>query len=173
MTIAVPSQAIDAQLLATVTQFLGLEARLLDEGREDEWLELLDDEVLYVVPIRQATVPRANEVDHAAFRLRDTKAHVRTRIERLHTGHAYSEIPPSRTLRMVGSIEITGVQADVVSVTSAVLVYRQRGIDAHFDLIPARRYDRIRISAHGPRLLSREVVLTETSVATPNLGIFL
>lgn len=157
-----------------MTQFLAHEARLLDEGREEEWYELLDDDLLYELPIRQATEPRANEVDRTAWRLRDTKAHVRTRIDRLNTGIAYSEIPPSRTLRLVGSIEIEATdRPDVLRVYSAVLVYRQRGIDPYFTLIPVRRTDLLRLAPGGVRLLAREIVPTETSLETPNLGVFL
>ncbi|MGY2876415.1 N,N-dimethyl phenylurea N-demethylase beta subunit [Marmoricola sp. URHA0025 HA25] len=165
---------VDPELLATVTQFLALEAKLLDEGREEDWLELLDEELLYVVPIRLATENRADEIQRGAFRIRDTKYHVRMRLQRLGTGHAYSEIPPSRTMRLVGSVLVQRTaEADVVDVTSALLVYRQRGIDDHFDLIPCRRNDTLRLTAEGPRLLTREVVLTEVGIATPNLGIFL
>jgi N,N-dimethyl phenylurea N-demethylase beta subunit len=165
---------VDPELLATVTQFLALEAKLLDEGREEDWLQLLDEELLYVVPIRLATENRADEIQRGAFRIRDTKYHVRMRLQRLGTGHAYSEIPPSRTMRLVGSVLVQRTaEADVVDVTSALLVYRQRGIDDHFDLIPCRRNDTLRLTAEGPRLLTREVVLTEVGIATPNLGIFL
>lgn len=166
--------AVDPAMYAMASQFLAHEARLLDEGREEEWFELLDDDLLYTVPVRQATEPRANEVNRSAFRLRDTKAHVRTRINRAHTGHAYSEIPPSRTLRIVGSVEVAATdRADVTAVHSSLLLYRQRGIDVHFDLIPCRRNDLLRITGAGPRLLSREVILTETSLKTANLGVFL
>jgi len=164
---------VDVELLATVTQFLGLEAKLLDEGREDDWLELLDEELLYVVPIRLATENRADEIQHDAFRIRDTKYHVRTRLQRLATGKAYSEIPPSRTMRLVGSIVVEGVQGDVVRVSSSLLLYRQRGIDEHFDLIPCRRNDTLRRTGDGLKLLTREVILTEVGIATPNLGVFL
>jgi 3-phenylpropionate/cinnamic acid dioxygenase small subunit len=165
---------VDADLLATVTQFLALEAKLLDEGREEEWLDLLDEELLYVIPIRLATENRADEIQRGAFRTRDTKYHVRTRLQRLATGNAYSEIPPSRTMRLVGSVLVQRTaEADVVEANSALLVYRQRGTDDHFDLIPCRRNDTLRLTAEGPRLLTREVVLTEVGLATPNLGIFL
>ncbi|MBU6529596.1 aromatic-ring-hydroxylating dioxygenase subunit beta [Streptomyces mayonensis] len=157
-----------------VAQFLAHEARLLDEAREEEWFELLDDDLLYTVPSRQSTAPRDTEVDRSAWRIRDTKAHIRTRLARQNTGHAYSEVPPSRTMRLVGSIEVRETsEADVVEAYSALLLYRQRGIDVHFDLIPCRRNDRIRLTAAGPRLLSREVILTETSLKTANLGVFL
>lgn len=77
-------------------------------------------------------------------------------------------------MRMVGSIDIEETdRPDVVAVRSAVLLYRQRGIDPHFDLLPYRRYDTLRSTAEGLRLLSREIILTEVSLATPNLGLFL
>lgn len=169
-----PAAPVDAELIATVTQFLGLEAKILDEGREEDWLDLLDEDLLYTVPVRLATEDRSDEVQPGAFRIRDTKYHVRTRIKRLATGNAYSEIPPSRTMRLVGSVVVARTEdADVVAVSSSLLVYRQRGIDDHYDLVPCRRNDRLRLTADGPRLLRREVVLTEVSIITPNLGIFL
>ena len=77
-------------------------------------------------------------------------------------------------LRLVGSILATPTERpDVISVSSSLLVYRQRGIDAHFDLIPCRRNDELRLTADGPRLLSREIILTEVALGTPNLGVFL
>ncbi|MUL78978.1 aromatic-ring-hydroxylating dioxygenase subunit beta [Mycolicibacterium sp. CBMA 226] len=164
----------NAELQHVATQFLSLESKLLDEAREEDWFHLLDPELLYVIPIRQSTEQRSDEVNRNAFRVRDTLAHVRLRIDRLATGNAYSEIPPSRTMRLVGSVlaRQTG-RDDVIAVSSAVLLYRQRGIDPHYDLIPYRRNDELRITADGARLLSREILLTEVSVATPNLGLFL
>lgn len=157
-----------------VSQFLALEAKLLDEGREVEWLDLLDEDLIYLIPIRQATYPRSNEVDRSAFRVRDTKAHIRARVDRIDTGHAYSEVPPSRTMRLVGSVCVEqSAHSDVVKVSSSLLLYRQRGIDPHYDLIPCRRNDELRRVSSGFRLLSREVILTETSLVTPNLGVFL
>lgn len=166
--------AVDPATYTLAAQFLAHEARLLDEGRDEEWLDLLDDELIYAIPVRQAALPLSEEVNRNAWRVRDTKAHIVTRVKRGDKGHAYSEVPPSRTSRLVGSVEVarTG-QADVIAVYSTLLVYRQRGIDVHFDLIPARRNDLIRLTADGPRLLSREVILTETSLKTPNLGVFL
>ena len=165
---------VDTELQNIATQFLALESKLLDEAREEDWYQLLDPELLYVIPIRQATEQRSDEVNRAAFRVRDTLAHVRLRIDRLSTAKAYSEIPPSRTMRLVGSVLARQTDRDdVIAVSSAVLLYRQRGIDPHFDLIPYRRNDELRITAAGPRLLSREILLTEVAIATPNLGLFL
>ncbi|MBH0121934.1 phenylpropionate dioxygenase [Rhodococcus sp. CX] len=171
---AATTNTVDHATYTAVAQFLAHEARLLDEGREQEWFELLDDDLLYTVPSRQSTEPRSAEINRNAWRIRDTKAHVRTRIARQNTGKAYSEVPPSRTMRLVGSIEVAATtEPDVVEAHSSLLLYRQRGIDVHFDLIPCRRNDRIRLTDAGPRLLAREVILTETSIKTANLGVFL
>ncbi|MFC3574218.1 aromatic-ring-hydroxylating dioxygenase subunit beta [Streptomyces yaanensis] len=82
--------------------------------------------------------------------------------------------PSSRTLRVVGSILARPTDDPaVVAVSSSLLLYRQRGIDPHFDLVPCRRNDLIRLTEEAPRLLSREVILTEVTLATPNLGVLL
>jgi len=39
--------------------------------------------------------------------------------------------------------------------------------------VPCRRNDLIRLTEEAPRLLSREVILTEVTLATPNLGVLL
>jgi 3-phenylpropionate/cinnamic acid dioxygenase small subunit len=159
---------------STIEQFLGTEARLLDEGDLEGWYLLLDDEMYYETPIRVSTELPRDEVIRGAFRIRDDKAAIRTRIDRYNTGMAYSEVPPSRTLRLVGSIEVRATdQPGIYAVASALVLYRQRGIDPYFDLIPARRNDLISITPTGARLQRREVILTETSLATPNLGLFL
>jgi len=164
----------DPELQHLATQFLALESKLLDEANEEDWFKLLDPGLIYTIPIRQATEKRSDEVDRTAYRVRDTLAHVRLRIDRLATSQAYSEIPPSRTMRLVGSVLARRTdQEDVISVSSAVLLYRQRGIDPHFDLIPYRRNDELRLTADGPRILRREILLTEVAIATPNLGLFL
>jgi len=158
---------------AEISQFLGHEARLLDENRLDEWLELLDPAIVYEIPIRLAGARGgANEFPQGAYRVRDTFEMISKRIERLATGEAWAETPPSRTVRLVGSIVIQPVDATVYAVDSALMVYRQRAQDEVADLIPARRLDRVRIDAGGCKLVRRTIILAETVIKTPNLGIF-
>ena len=87
---------------------------------------------------------------------------------------AHAEVPPSRTLRVIGSVLIEPTeQADVVNVHSATIMYRQRGHDEQGDIIPYRRVDTLKITEQGARLLKRKAVLTEAVLRTPNLGVFL
>jgi N,N-dimethyl phenylurea N-demethylase beta subunit len=160
---------------ARAAQFLALEAKLLDERRFDEWHDMLAEDLSYEVPIRMAIERgKGEEFVEGAHRIHDNKEMVRMRIDRLSSGQAWSENPPSRTVRVVGSVLVAGPpQGAVLDVSSALLLYRQRAAEREWDLIAARRDDRLRITAAGLSLLNRRVLLVETIVSTPNLGVFL
>jgi len=162
------------ELTLMAQEFLATEARLLDERRFREWYALLDDEIVYHVPLRLARLAFEDEVPPGAYRLLDSKRHIETRIKRLETGAAWAETPPSRTLRLVGSLMVeTTDRPDVLVVESAMLMYRQRGHDAPGDVIPVRRRDELRLTSAGLRLLRRDALITEAVLQTPNLGVFL
>lgn len=173
--LAAGSHGIDAAVLDTVRQFLGMESMLLDENRLDEWVGLLDPGFIYEIPIRLAVSRGAtDEYPVGAFRVRDDMPMILKRIERTTTSEGWSEDPPSRTVRNFGSIyvEMTDRPGEY-RVHSSLIVYRQRAVDKVWDLIPARRQDIIRVSAEECRLCHRVVMLAETILQTPNLGIFL
>lgn len=77
------------------------EARLLDERRFDEWLALYVPECLYWVPGTPGGDPRRE----IAFAF-DDRRQLEGRIYRLGTGYAWSQIPPSRTARLVSNVEV-------------------------------------------------------------------
>ncbi|MFQ6330068.1 3-phenylpropionate/cinnamic acid dioxygenase subunit beta [Nocardia sp. CWNU-33] len=160
---------------SSIAEFLAREAALLDDNRLWEWFDLLDDDFTYTVPIRIVLERAAKtDVSPGAYHQRDTKGSLRKRIERLYSGHAWAEDPPSRTTRLVGSVWIEpGHDPTVVCANSALLLYRERGQDAHYDLISARRRDLIKIADGHLRLLERTVNLAHTALNTPNLAVFL
>lgn len=163
---------LEMHLLAQ--EFLATETKLLDERRFREWFALLDDDIVYHVPLRQARLEFDKEVPAGAFRILDTKSHIETRIKRLESGAAWAETPPSRTLRVVGSLIVeTTDRPDVIVAESALLLYRQRGHDDRGDVIPVRRRDHLRLTPAGVRLLRRDALITEAVLTTPNLGVFL
>ncbi|MGK5078750.1 aromatic-ring-hydroxylating dioxygenase subunit beta [Janthinobacterium sp. HLX7-2] len=169
-----PVQIVDAETERAVARFLGREAMLLDERRYWEWFELLDDDIVYEVPLRSVREFGKNEFVANAWRIRDDKGMIETRIKRLFTGSAWAEDPPSRTVRMVGSLFVElSAELDVVKVESALMLYRHRAQDPHGDTIAARRQDRIRFTENGARLLSRTVILADTVLTTPNLAVIL
>lgn len=153
--------------------FLAREAKLLDERRFEEWYATLDDDLTYTVPIRLAKLDYTQEHQPGAYRISDDKGLIRVRIDRLLSGHAWAEVPPSRTLRVVGSVIAQRLGDDRIAVESAMILYRQRGHDNLGDVIPVRREDELRLTADGPRLLKRTAFIAEVVLSTPNLGVFL
>lgn len=165
---------INFELFLEVNDWLATEAKLLDERRFWEWYELLADDLDYHVPLRQSKLSYPDELPANAWRIRDTKTHVSTRIKRMDSGAAWAETPPSRTLRSVGSVQVkpTG-KADEFEVESALLLFRQRGHNEHGDVIPVRRTDLLR-RVDGKLLLAKRYAnVTEAVLMTPNLGVFL
>jgi benzoate/toluate 1,2-dioxygenase beta subunit len=79
------------------------EARLLDERRFDAWLDLYIPECLYWVPGTPGGDPRQEIA--VAF---DDRRQLEGRVYRLGTGYAWSQIPPSRTSRLIANVEVFG-----------------------------------------------------------------
>lgn len=158
----------------SVRQFLGREAMLLDTGRIDEWVGLLDEGIVYEIPLRITARKREDEFPKGAFRMHEDMAMIRKRLERMGTSENWAEDPASRTVRTVGSIFVEADEGDdIYCVHSALTLYRQRALDRAYEWIPARRVDRIRVQADGDcRLVRRTVILAETILQTPNLAIF-
>ena len=163
----------DQETYLIAQAFLAREAKLLDERRFEEWYATLDDDLAYTVPIRQAKLDYAQEHQPGAYRISDDKGLIRVRIDRLLSGHAWAEVPPSRTLRLVGSVIAERLGEDRIAVESAMILYRQRGHDNLGDVVPVRREDELRLTADGPRLFRRTALIAEVVLSTPNLGVFL
>lgn len=83
--------------------FLAMEARLIDEGRFNDWLKLFTDDCLYWVPITPGGGDPTTEVSHAF----DDRRRLTDRVYWLRTGLAFSQIPASRTRRVIGNVETT------------------------------------------------------------------
>ncbi|MEO5845564.1 MAG: aromatic-ring-hydroxylating dioxygenase subunit beta [Caldimonas sp.] len=77
--------------------FVVLEARLLDDKRYDEWLDLWTDDGIYWVPL---TPEQADGIHHNSH-LHEDKLLRELRVERLKSPRAYSQQPPSRALHVL------------------------------------------------------------------------
>jgi benzoate/toluate 1,2-dioxygenase beta subunit len=83
-------------------QFLLHEARLLDDGKFDDWLALFTAEAWYWVP---SEPDQASPVDTVSL-IYDDRRLLETRVRRLASPRMYSQEPRSRTSRMVGNVTI-------------------------------------------------------------------
>ena len=157
-----------------VLEFLYREAELLDTGRLEDWLALLTDDVQYRMPVRltrERTSP-TDRSDEMQF-FWDDRATLELRVRRLRTDFAWAEDPPSRTRHFVSNVRIApGAGADELDVRAYVLVYRNRGDTAGYELISGERRDLLRRVAGGWRLARREVIIDQASLANQNLAIF-
>ena len=99
----------DPALLESCRGMLHQEARLLDEGRFEDWLALFAAECLFWVPGSPGGDPKREIA--VAF---DDHRQLEGRIYRLRTGYAWSQVPPSRTSRIVSNVEAFRGESDAV-----------------------------------------------------------
>jgi len=155
-------------------QFLVEEAALLDAANYGGWLELLCEDIRYVMPVRVTTARGAGFDSLADMGHFDEDMYaLRKRVQRLATDHAWAEDPPSRTRHFVTNVRTFRDAGDDLRVESALLLFRSRGDTREADLISAGRTDLLRATADGLRLARREITVDESVLRTQNLAVFL
>jgi phthalate 3,4-dioxygenase subunit beta len=155
-------------------QFLVEEAVLLDAADYAGWLELLCEDIRYVMPVRVTTARGAGFDALADMGHFDENLYaLRKRVQRLATDHAWTEDPPSRTRHFVSNVR-TFRHGDIeLRVESSLLLFRSRGDTRPPDLLSAGRTDILREAGDGYRLARREIVVDESVLRTQNLAVFL
>jgi ethylbenzene dioxygenase beta subunit len=158
---------------AEAEDFLYREAELFDEWRLREWLGMLAPDIRYRVPVRIAKEKLAGEsavtgVSTEMFHLDEDRDSLELRVERLETGFAWAEEPPSRIRHHVSNVRV----GDELAVRSNVLVYRSRWDKPDYDILSAERRDVFTRVDGVLRLASRDVILDSTSLPTLNLTFF-
>ncbi|OBH52897.1 hypothetical protein A5686_09555 [Mycobacterium sp. E2479] len=155
-----------------IEQFLYREARLLDERRFGEWIELFAEDARYVMPVR------LNREDGAAWESHsksfdDTRQTLAIRVNRLSTEYAWAEQPPSRVRHFITNVitETTPESGELIA-RSNELIYRSRGDVTDFNIISAQRVDRVRRADAGWKIAHRWVALDQSTLSTHNLSMF-
>ena len=82
--------------------FLVHEARLLDEGRFDEWLALFTPQASYWVP----SEPNQADPLETVSLIYDDRRLLETRVRRLASPRIYSQEPKSRTSRIIANVSV-------------------------------------------------------------------
>lgn len=157
------------------TEFLNAEAELLDDQRLHDWLDLLTEDVSYLVP-RRVTRERGaddSEFSDEGFLYRDDFGTLETRVKRYDREYAWAENPPSRTRRIVSNVRVQPMEGEENSVKSNVHLYRNQGDTTRSDLIAYEREDLLRRVDGELKLAERIVYLDQTILSTRNLSFFL
>ena len=169
------SLAAEVERQHTVTTFLHDEAEALDEWRLRDWLGMVTDDVVYQVPVRvQREVTgesRVTGVQQDSFHLDEDHRSLRMRVERLETGFAWAEEPPTRTRHVVGNVRVRDGDADdEVRVRSNLLLYHTRWDRPEYTVLSGERHDVLRSVDGAWRLARRLVVLDNTVIPTLNMS---
>ena len=93
---------------AALTAFVLHEARLIDEQRFDEWLDLFADDGRYWMPLEMG---QTDPVLHNSL-FYDDKLLLRIRIERLKSAKTYSQKPKSRCHHLMQAPVVEGRDAE-------------------------------------------------------------
>jgi 3-phenylpropionate/cinnamic acid dioxygenase small subunit len=175
----------DAELLAEVSAFLYLEARLADESRYQDWLDLWTDDAHYWVP--SGMPGEVYDRDRRISFVNDNRNRLTTRIRQLQTGVRWAQTPPSPMRRVVSNIELLErpVAADEHGATPAEclvgsnFVLYELSAQATNDLRvwAGRATHRLRRPApsatDGWRMVSKVVELVNASQPLPSLAFLL
>jgi benzoate/toluate 1,2-dioxygenase beta subunit len=93
---------IDPAIRESARMLLDREARLLDRFLYEEWLTLYVPEFIYWVP----STPNAGDPRAEITVTFDDRRRTEDRIFRFRTGYAWSQAPPSRTVRLITNVEV-------------------------------------------------------------------
>jgi 3-phenylpropionate/cinnamic acid dioxygenase small subunit len=168
----------EARLHFEVQRLYAVEARLLDQHRYADWLELFADDLHYWAPVRTNRLRRQQALADGAPGevgiFDETKASLAWRIRRFDSGMAWAEDPPSRTRHLITNVLVgPGDEPDEYVAESAFLCYRNR-LEREVDLYAGGRTDVLRRTPQGTLLIARRTILLDQNVLlAKNISTFL
>ena len=111
----------DLSRRAAAEQVLYHEARLLDDHQYQEWLSHFTPDCIYWIPLDLDGDPR-RQISY----LLDDRRRMGDRVGLLETGWAHSQIPASRTCRIVSNVEAWPLDDGDTLVRSSVVTWEHR-----------------------------------------------
>jgi 3-phenylpropionate/cinnamic acid dioxygenase small subunit len=151
------------------------EAWLLDAQAYEEWLDLLTDDIHYLMPVRVTTALAAGfDTSPGMAHFDEDRYSLGRRVARFLTEHAWTEDPPSRLRHHLTNVRTFAADdPDHLVVESATLLFRSRG-DVHGGfLVSAGREDLLRRVGDNWLLARRTILIDDSVVRMQNLAIFL
>ena len=176
------------EVVSQIEQFLYREARLLDARQFRQWLELFADDVRYWMPMRSnrysVTSKAISILDGSRYEevdlskegdlaiMDETKDSLERRIDRLDTGMAWAEDPPSRTRHFISNIEVEpGERESEIKVYSNFIMYRSRA-EKEEDFYVGSREDILRNVDGEWKIARRKIVLDQNVLLAKNVSNF-
>jgi len=107
--------------------FLTYEARLMDEGRYREWLDLWTEDAQYWVPCNEDDIDPARAISI----IYDDRDRLVQRVERLLSGSVLAQQPRPRMRRVISNIEVSELAGGEVTVESNFILGSMRAGTKH------------------------------------------
>ena len=167
---------ITPEVQMDITNLLYQEAFLLDNRKLKEWLDLLTDDLVYRMPLRE-TVEGGLEVKDLATDMaffEETKTSLTTRVNRLYTKSAWVENPATRQRHFISNIMVEGTpNPDEFKVRSYFLFKRNRAFSHDIEEMIGERNDIIRKVGNDYKIAARTIYPDQAVITTMNMSMFL
>ncbi|SPL71694.1 3-phenylpropionate/cinnamic acid dioxygenase subunit beta [Acinetobacter stercoris] len=168
---------VSLELQHEISQFLYKEAKLLDDWKFRDWLDVLADDISYTLrttPNAQTRDRRRSVEPPTTWVFNDDKHLLERRVARLETGMAWAEEPPSRTTHMVSNIIIEPTETEgEYDVHVTYLLYRTQK-EKDITIYVGKRLDKIRKveGGLGWQIFNRKIILDQVTYSSHNLSVF-
>ena len=148
---------------AAVESFLYREARLMDESRYNEWLDLFTEDALYWIPSNHEDVDPQRHVSIVYAH----RPQLEAQVARLETGNAHTQVPPSRMRRVVSNVEVEpGENGEILAHAVFSLTELRRGAQHS---VAGRSSYRLRPEGDDFRIAYKKVELVAIDEVIDNL----
>lgn len=160
---------VEDSLYREIREFYFHECELLNSRNYEEWLNLLDEDITYEVPIRKTRELGDPEKEFSdSYHVKDNYHTLTHKINRLELDFAWSENPPTRTRHFITNVRIEPREGDVTARSNA-LIFVNRGNDPGHDLISGERRDRLTLDEEI-RLKERRYLLDQATLPVQTLS---
>lgn len=161
------------ELQFEVEQFFYDEGALLDSREFRAWLDLIEEDIHYWMPIRRTVTLDNIEMEFTkpgemCF-YEDDKENLTFRVNKMESGSSWSEDPPSRSRHMISNVRITAVRGDELDTECAFHLYRSR-LNTEENSFVGRREDTLRRVDGQLKLSRRHIYLDQTLIRATNLS---
>jgi len=149
----------------TVEEFLYREARLLDTGELEAWLELFTEDATYWVPLERGQ----KDPFETSSLIYDDRALLELRVKQARHPRAHARQPLARTVHQVGNVVVTNESKDEALVHSTLTLVEWRNEKQR--VWGALVEHRLRRSAGGWRIAAKRVDLVDSEAELDGIAI--
>ncbi|MFZ2627782.1 MAG: 3-phenylpropionate/cinnamic acid dioxygenase subunit beta [Rugosibacter sp.] len=171
----IPAAPVSLEQEYAISKFLTMEARILDEERYPDWLELLTEDIRYQIPVALNVYRRTRQrstTPKPMFIIDDGFSGLKQRAAREATGLVWLNDPATHHLRIITNVEVESTDTpNEFLVNSKFMLFRgrrEKDIVSH----AGRREDILRQTPQGLLIARRVVHLLERVVIDKNLNMF-